>query len=135
MKVDFKRRKSDLNGNTNYSILLNTGFFDNRVIIGSVNYNEEWYFNADIYSSGSWQQDILEKFDVCLREVSFNSNTGAYELGPIWATPQTKLINNKVECVLKFRGAPVDDNDLDIQISPENFKHKEIKLVLFWVVL
>ena len=140
LKVIFPEAKDG-----NQGILINTGFYDNRTSIGEVDYNEEWYFEPTILDNyGQKIGNPYEAFDFKLREVAFNPQTGAYDLGKIWAETvkddNGEIIPNK----LKFGIDPADEEAFktireknkyfkthaDVKVSKKDFKKKEIKLVI-----
>jgi hypothetical protein len=101
-------------------ILINTGFYDNRTLIGSVGYGEKWVLNHKILDS---KGDSASGFEFKLREVRYDTESGDYNLGLIWAEQDGDL--------LQFNAKDVENiTHADVGISENNFKKKEIKLVI-----
>lgn len=129
LKVTFPKAE-----NGNQGILINTGFYDNRTLIGEVDYNEEWYFNADIVDDSGATVNAFTNFDFALREVSFDPAKGNYVLGDIWATlsDETKQINGETIHFLKFNSESKKSASgyANVKIPEKDFKKKEVKLVI-----
>lgn len=130
--------------NGNQGILINTGFYDNRTLIGEVDYNEEWYFEPTILTrEGEKVGKPYITFDFKLREVAFNTKTGAYRLGKIWAETikddNGEIIPNRLRFGLDpnneeaFEAISKEEyftTHADVKVSKQQFEKKEIKLVI-----
>jgi hypothetical protein len=88
-------------GGSDKGVLINTGFYDNRTIIGSVEENELWYFKPTILSDTN--EDVSSNFTYELREVSYNPNTDAYTLGTLWA--ERLIVNDEATNFMQFTSA------------------------------
>lgn len=111
------------------SIIINSGFYDNRTMIGEVDYDEQWFLKVEILDkSGNKISDPLSKFTFCLREVLYNSKRGNYSKGDIWAETDGAINNDIV--IMKFNSSTFDKNHADVKLSKENFAKKEIKLII-----
>ena len=118
-------------GSTDKAILLNTGFYDNRTLIKQVDYDEKWYFNADIVDNTGKPLDVFNDFDFKLREVSFNPTSGSYILGDVWAECTQETIDGNAVHLLKFNSKEKTSGEYaDVKTSEKDFKKKEIKLVI-----
>ena len=118
LKVEFPQ-----SSNTDYGILINTGFYDKRAFIGGVSYDEEWYFEADIVDQQNNKLNVFDYFEFALREVTFDIGSGSYVLGNIWATIDPKTHH------FKFLSKPTEDG-FDVEMSEKEFNTKEVKLVI-----
>lgn len=117
----------------NKSVVINTGFYDNRTLIGQVDYEEEWYFEPKILDlNGNVINDPISLFDFYLREASFNPITGGYNINDIWAELVSKTINGKNVYCFKFNSKEKseDDSFADVKTSKEDFKKTNVKLVI-----
>jgi hypothetical protein len=125
LKVDFPKS----NESKDYAVLINSGFYDNRTLIKEVDYGETWYFEPFVYDgSGNRIINIQDYFNFFLREVRYDITKGNYALGPIWATAALTGTGNGE---MRFNMASqTTEGYADIKISAEEFKKKEIKLVM-----
>jgi hypothetical protein len=120
LRVAFKKPTDDYE-----SILINTGFYDKRTTIEQVTYGEEWILDVEVVGADYSPLEPFEIFDFKLREVKYNSDKDLYELSKIWAEFDEK---NKV---FKFNDSNKKEGEYaDVGISAEDFRKKEIKLVI-----
>ena len=109
--------------NTDRGILINSGFYDNRTLIGTVEQNENWILEASILSDkGSFVS--LSNFTIKLFEVSYNPTTGAYDISKSWSTTQVDEAQDRV--VLKIQYPSGIE-----KLSKEAFAKKNIRLVIY----
>ena len=92
-------------------ILLNTGFYDNRIVIGNISKGEQWCLEYEILNENGAK--INNGFNFELREVSYNPIKGCYDLGDTWGTYKNGIITFTHE-----------------EISKKDFRSKEIKLII-----
>lgn len=123
LKVTFPKGSGE-----NTGILINSGFYDNRTVIGSVDYDEQWYLDFEIYDKDGAKlgaTDISSKFNFHLNEVGYNTLLGNYSVNKIWAT------GNIVNKLMQFNSSTAaNSTHADVHISENEFKKKNIRLVI-----
>ena len=86
--------------------LINSGFYDNRILIGSVTTGEKWKLVPTLIGNPS--------LTYSLNEVEYNTDSGCYQIGDQWASHGGDLMT-----FLSGTG-----------VSEKEFKKKKIKLVI-----
>ena len=74
LKVTYPKR-----GDADYGILLNSGFYDNRALIKTVEIGQKWRLNLQIYNETGTKVPI-SNFEIGLWKVKYDSNLGGYTL-------------------------------------------------------
>ena len=117
LQMDFKSTKDD----NSKSIVINSGFYENRQAIGNVQPGEEWILEAIIRNDEG--TNCKEQFSFELWEVAYSSVTGGYELRTLWGSTNNNWDNLKNTSTLVFK-------DNIESLSSTDFTSKDIRLVI-----
>jgi hypothetical protein len=111
-------------------IIINSGFYDNRTAIGRVNYDEEWVLDVQMLDEdGDLIDNPYNSFDFELREIAYNTKKGNYSSGKLWAST-TGSQSGGVKTIKFNSSSNKTGNNADVNVSEEDFKKKEIKLLI-----
>lgn len=94
--------------------LINSGFYDNRTLIGSVTTGEKWVLKPELVGTPT--------LNYSLNEVEYNTTTGCHDIDT--NSPWTNLVSlsgSAESTMIFFRGT---------NVSEKEFKKKKIKLVI-----
>lgn len=140
LKVITRTSGEDIGAWKNHSIIINSGFYDNRTITGSVKYGELWPFSLQIYSTnltGTVTNNANSLFKPYLAEVEYDAINDKYNIKEVWA----EYFYDE-QGYLKFYTKEQANEDVkigsktikkaDVEISKADFKQKNICLILVY---